>query len=47
MGAKLHLNQELIDRARVSAAKAADDVQGFIDVHTTVARTCSISFIRN
>lgn len=43
MGAKLHLNQELIDRARVSAAKAADDVQGFIDVHTTVAVERAVS----
>lgn len=36
MESKLHLNQELIDKARASAAKAADDVQEFIDVHTTV-----------
>lgn len=33
---KLNLNQELVDRARASAARVADDVQGFIDVHTTV-----------
>ncbi|MCI6018951.1 MAG: lysine 5,6-aminomutase subunit alpha [Clostridiales bacterium] len=36
MESKLHLNQELIDKARASASRAADDVQGFIDVHTTV-----------
>jgi len=36
MESKLHLNQALIDQARASAARAADDVQGFIDVHTTV-----------
>lgn len=37
MESKLHLNQALIDQARASAARAADDVQGFIDQHTTVA----------
>lgn len=37
MESKLHLNQDLIARARKSASKAADDVQGFIDLHTTVA----------
>lgn len=33
---KLNLNQELVDRARASAARVAADVQGFIDIHTTV-----------
>lgn len=37
MESKLHLNQAFIDQARASAARAADDVQGFIDQHTTVA----------
>jgi beta-lysine 5,6-aminomutase alpha subunit len=32
---KLNLDQSLIDRARVSAARIADDCQGFIDQHTT------------
>ncbi len=36
MESKLHLDQELIARARNSAARAADDIQKFIDVHTTV-----------
>lgn len=33
---KLGLNQELIAKARTSAAKVAQDVQSFIDEHTTV-----------
>mgnify|MGYP005769615671 FL=1 len=37
MESKLHLNQALIDQARASAAHAADDVQKFIDVHTTTS----------
>ncbi len=37
MESKLHLNRALIDKARASAARVADDVQGFIDIHTTVA----------
>ena len=36
MASKLNLNQELVDQARSSAAKVAKDVQGFIDLHTTV-----------
>lgn len=36
MASKLNLNQTLVDQARASAAKVADDVQGFIDLHTTV-----------
>ena len=36
MASKLNLNQELVDQARASAAKVAKDVQGFIDLHTTV-----------
>jgi len=36
MDNKLNLNQALVDQARASAAKVADDVQSFIDVHTTV-----------
>ena len=37
MESKLNLNQELVAKARTSAAKIADDVQEFIDIHTTVA----------
>ena len=33
---KLNLNRELVDQARESAKRVADDVQSFIDVHTTV-----------
>ena len=36
MESKLGLNVELVDQARASAAKVADDVQHFIDQHTTV-----------
>lgn len=36
MESKLNLNQELVDQARQSARKVAADVQGFIDLHTTV-----------
>ncbi len=37
MESKLNLNMELVAKARASASKIADDVQEFIDVHTTVA----------
>ena len=37
MESKLNLNMDLVAQARASAAKIADDVQEFIDVHTTVA----------
>ena len=36
MDNKLNLNQTLVDQARDSAARVADEVQSFIDVHTTV-----------
>ena len=36
MESKLNLNLELVAKARASASKVADDVQQFIDVHTTV-----------
>ena len=36
MESKLNLNQELVAKARASAAKVADDLQTFIDAHTTV-----------
>ena len=36
MESKLNLNMELVARARASASKVADDVQEFIDAHTTV-----------
>ena len=36
MESKLNLNQERVDQARQSARKVAADVQGFIDLHTTV-----------
>ena len=36
MESKLNLNFELVEKARASASKVADDVQEFIDVHTTV-----------
>ena len=36
MESKLNLNQELVAKARSSAMRVANDVQGFIDVHTTV-----------
>jgi len=32
---KLNLNQELVARARASAGRVADEVQAFIDLHTT------------
>ncbi|MDO4543411.1 MAG: lysine 5,6-aminomutase subunit alpha [Clostridia bacterium] len=37
MESKLHLNTELVDRARQSAKRIALDTQAFIDEHTTVA----------
>lgn len=37
MAGKLNLNQELVTKARKSAKKVADDVQGFIELHTTVS----------
>ena len=37
MQSKLHLNEELVNRARKSAAHVAADTQRFIDAHTTVA----------
>ena len=36
MESKLGLNMELVNQARASAAKVADDTQRFIDQHTTV-----------
>lgn len=36
MQSKLNLNQDLVNQARQSAKNVANDVQGFIDVHTTV-----------
>ncbi|MDO4567377.1 MAG: lysine 5,6-aminomutase subunit alpha [Clostridia bacterium] len=36
MESKLHLNRELVDKARESARRIAQDTQRFIDVHTTV-----------
>lgn len=37
MKSKLNLDQNLIDKARNSARKIADDVQKFVDEHTTVS----------
>lgn len=37
MAGKLNLDQKLLNQARASAGKVAEDVQGFIDIHTTVA----------
>lgn len=37
MQSKLNLNPQIIDSARKSSANIADNVQGFIDKHTTVA----------
>ncbi len=37
MRSKLHLNQGLVDKARASAARVAEDTQAFIDLYTTVA----------
>lgn len=34
---KLNLDQNLINKARESASQIAKDIQGFIDIHTTVA----------
>lgn len=34
---KLNLNQDLIDKSRASARNISDDVQKFIDLHTTVS----------
>ncbi len=42
MERKLNLDQSLIDRARVSAKNIAEDVQKFIDLHTTVTVERSI-----
>ncbi len=36
MTEKLRLNQENVDKARASAKRIAEDVQSFIDLHTTV-----------
>lgn len=36
MESRLNLNLDLVAKARASAAKVADDVQEFIDAHTTV-----------
>lgn len=36
MQSKLNLDQGLIDKARASARKIAEDTQQFIDKHTTV-----------
>ena len=36
MESKLHLNHELVEKARASAARVAEDTQAFIDLHTTV-----------
>ncbi len=36
MESKLGLNMDLVNQARQSAAKVADDTQRFIDQHTTV-----------
>ena len=36
MESRLNLNMELVEKARASASKVADDVQEFIDAHTTV-----------
>ncbi|SES93925.1 beta-lysine 5,6-aminomutase alpha subunit /D-lysine 5,6-aminomutase alpha subunit [Natronincola peptidivorans] len=37
MNSKLNLNQGMIDKARTAASNIAEDVQKFIDQHTTVA----------
>ena len=37
MKSKLNLDPNLIDKARNSARKIADDVQKFVDQHTTVS----------
>ena len=34
---KLNLNQSLIEKARISAGKIAEDMQKFVELHTTVA----------
>ena len=36
MESKLNLNFELVEKARQSASRIAEDTQSFIDVHTTV-----------
>ena len=36
MESKLNLNTELVDKARASARRIAEDTQDFIDLHTTV-----------
>ena len=45
MESKLGLNFELVNRARASAAKIADDTQHFIDQHTTVTVELSLIHI--
>mgnify|MGYP003178249213 FL=1 len=42
MESKLGLNFELVDRARASAAKIADDTQHFIDQHTVERAVCRL-----
>ncbi|NLN47789.1 MAG: D-lysine 5,6-aminomutase subunit alpha, partial [Clostridiales bacterium] len=42
MKSKLNLDQSLIDRARSSAKNIADNIQKFIDEHTTVTVERSI-----
>jgi beta-lysine 5,6-aminomutase alpha subunit len=34
---KLHLDEKLVERGRVAAGKIAEETQGFIDIHSTVA----------
>ena len=36
MESKLGLNLELVEKARASAKRVAEDTQNFIDQHTTV-----------
>lgn len=36
MESKLNLNRNLVDKARESARRIAEDTQNFIDLHTTV-----------
>ena len=37
MSSKLNLNTDMVEKARAHAGRVADDMQGFIDLHTTVA----------
>ena len=37
MESKLNLNRNLVDKARESARRIAEDTQNFIDLHTTFA----------